>query len=152
MKQQIPYAKTSETIIGYSDSDIAKSESNDCVVRSFASAFDMSYDEAHKLASEKFGRKNRKGVALFTMKMGGMIDRGETINDKKFEKLPLDGVRMENKSRFVTFNQFFKKHKKGVYLIVVRGHAFTLKNGIVIGNTEDATRLKARINTVYKVS
>jgi hypothetical protein len=59
---------------------------------------------------------------------------------------------MENKSRFVTFNQFFKKHKEGVYLIVVRGHAFTLKNGIVIGNTEDSTRLKARINTVYKVS
>jgi hypothetical protein len=152
MKQQIPYAKTSETIIGYSDSDIAKSESNDCVVRSFASAFDMTYDESHKFVAEKLNRKDRNGVVFFTLKMASMIDRGETINNKKFEKLPLDGMRMENKSRFVTFNQFFKKHKEGVYLIVVRGHAFTLKNGIVIGNTEDSTRLKARINTVYKVS
>jgi hypothetical protein len=114
MKQQIPYAKTSETIIGYSDSDIAKSESNDCVVRSFASAFDITYDESHKFVAEKLNRKDRNGVVFFTLKMASMIDRGETINNKKFEKLPLDGMRMENKSRFVTFNQFFKKHKEGV--------------------------------------
>ena len=52
MKNKLPYEATSKAIQGYSESTIAKSETNDCVVRAFASAFDVSYDRAHKYVAE----------------------------------------------------------------------------------------------------
>jgi hypothetical protein len=44
MKNKLPYESTSTAIKGYSESKIAKGRKNDCVVRAFASAFDISYD------------------------------------------------------------------------------------------------------------
>jgi hypothetical protein len=152
MKQQIPYTKTSESIIGYSESQIAKNETNDCVVRSVASAFEIPYDEAHKFVAKNFHRKNREGVRFFKFKMSNIIDKGVTVNGKKFEMVPLDGLRLLNNSVNVTFNQFFKKHQSGTYMIIVTGHAFTLKNGVVIGNNNDSKRLKARVQSVYQIN
>ena len=65
MKNQLPYCKTSEAIKGYDNSSIAKSETNDCVVRAIASAFDLEYDKAHKFVGDKFGRKPRQGTFGF---------------------------------------------------------------------------------------
>ena len=152
MKQEIPYSKTSDSIIGYSDSKIAKIESNDCVVRSLASAFDMSYDTSHEFVFRKFGRKTRKGTALFTVKMDWMSQSGEKINNKTFKLLSLDGLKSKLGKPRVSFNQFFKHYKTGTYVLVVRGHAFTLKNGIVIGNDSDAKRLRAIIYKAYQVN
>ena len=39
MKNKLPYEATSKAIQGYSESVIAKSENNDCVVRAFAEGF-----------------------------------------------------------------------------------------------------------------
>ena len=47
---RIPYTATSQAIKGYSDSPLAKSERNDCVVRAIASAFDIDYNKAHQWA------------------------------------------------------------------------------------------------------
>jgi hypothetical protein len=152
MKQEIPYSKTSDSIIGYSDSKIAKIESNDCVVRSLASAFDMSYDTSHEFVFRKFGRKTRKGTSLFTMKMDWMSQSGEKINNKTFKLLSLDGLKSKLGKSRVSFNQFFKHYQTGTYVLVVRGHAFTLKNGIVIGNDSDAKRLRAIIYKAYQVN
>ena len=43
-------------------SSLAKNEKNDCAVRAFANAFNISYDVAHKFAEDKFARKAKKGV------------------------------------------------------------------------------------------
>ena len=48
MKNKLPYEITSKAIKGYSESPIAKSESNDCVVRAIASSFEIDYDVAQK--------------------------------------------------------------------------------------------------------
>jgi hypothetical protein len=152
MKQEIPYTKTSESIIGYSESELAKNETNDCVVRSFASAFEIPYDDAHKFVTQKFNRKEKQGVKFFNLRMDQMINRGETLNNRKFQKLSLDILRSLSKSNNVTFNQFFKRHQTGIYIIIVRGHAFTLKNGVVVGNVSDSKRLKARVQVVYQVN
>ena len=49
----IPYTSTSIAIKGYADSALAKSETNDCVVRAIASAFDIEYSKAHKWGSRQ---------------------------------------------------------------------------------------------------
>jgi len=46
-------------------SDIGSREKNDCVVRSFMSAFDISYDKAHSFCKEKLNRKDKGGVYNF---------------------------------------------------------------------------------------
>jgi hypothetical protein len=39
---------------------------------------------------------------------------------------------------------FIKKFPKGRYLVVVRGHAFSIIDGVVVGNTEDS-KMKKRV-------
>ena len=51
---------TSSKIKGYSKSEIAKKETNDCSVRALANAFDVTYNKAHKFLEENYGRKNRR--------------------------------------------------------------------------------------------
>ena len=43
---------------------LAKSEKNDCLVRAFANALNVTYDVAHKFTAEKFERKFRKGAKM----------------------------------------------------------------------------------------
>ena len=87
MKNELPYCKTSEAIIGYSDSMIAKRETNDCVVRAFASCFDIQYDKAHKFVKEKFNRVDRQGTSRTVCKMTEIATKGQQINYKKVKCL-----------------------------------------------------------------
>ena len=41
-------------------SEIAKTETNDCVVRAFANAFEVNYNMAHVFVEKKFNRKKVK--------------------------------------------------------------------------------------------
>jgi hypothetical protein len=71
---------TSEGIIGYSDSIIAKGEINDCVVRAFASCFDLQYDKAHKFVKEKFNRVDRQGTFHTVNSMMGLVVKRVILN------------------------------------------------------------------------
>ena len=42
--------------------ELAKNEKDDCVVRAFANAFGISYNQSHKFTSEKFNRKFKKAT------------------------------------------------------------------------------------------
>ncbi len=53
-------------VIAQSQSKVAKSERNDCVVRAFMMSLDLPYDKAHKFVSDKFNRTNRKGTYTST--------------------------------------------------------------------------------------
>ena len=55
------------------------------------------------------------------------------------------------KCKKTTVGQFSKKFTKGTYFILVRGHAFTIKNGVVIGNQDDAIKLKRPIKQVFEI-
>ena len=152
MKQQIKYAKSSEVIKGYSESLIAKNETNDCVVRAFASSCDVDYDRAHYFVKEKFKRQDRKGTANFYSTMRALINvYNARLNGKRFEEKDLTDLKTENKTKSATVGQFLKKYTTGTYLVVVRGHAFTIKNGTVIGNNSDATKLRRPFTKVYEV-
>jgi hypothetical protein len=42
--------------------------------------------------------------------------------------------------RNMTVGTFIKKNPVGTFFILVKGHAFTIKDGVVIGNYEDAQK------------
>lgn len=155
---------TCKAIKGYSESPIAKVESNDCVVRAFASCFEIQYDEAHAFVKEKFKRENRKGTYGTVWKMKTLQDSGILLNGKNVQILGtikkndsfenLDTIVSKNgvdKRKRMTVGQFSKKYTKGTYFIIVRGHAFTIKDGIVIGNKEDANKIKRPIVNAFEI-
>jgi hypothetical protein len=51
----------------------------------------------------------------------------------------------------ITLSRFLEKNPKGKYLIIVKQHAFSIINGVVIGNSNDGSRLRAKILFALKV-
>jgi hypothetical protein len=159
MNNELKYISTKDAIIGYSDSVIAKSETNDCVVRAISSAFEMHYDEAHQFVKVKFGRKDRKGTAFFVGGLRRMINDKVKINGKSFQTMGNEyghvsyevKVKGQIVKRNMTTGTFIKKYPVGKYLVVVRGHAFSIIDGAVVGNASDATMKKRVINNAFKV-
>jgi hypothetical protein len=148
---------SSSYIIGYSDSKIAKSETNDCVVRSFASAFKVTYDEAHQFVTTKFNRKPRKGTGRFVTTMNNMSNHSTNLFNKTLKSLgngsPKNSMMYQegSKTRNMTTFQFLRKYPKGTYMVTVSGHAFTIHNGVVIGNHEDVLKTKRVILHAWEV-
>lgn len=159
MNNEIKYIPKKDAIIGYSDSVIAKNETNDCAVNAISSAFQMHYDRAHEFLRVKFARQNRKGTKFFVGGMRRMENDGQDINLKSFESMGDQHGRMayevkvkgEVVKRKMTTGTFIKKYPVGRYLVVVNGHAFSIINGEVVGNEEDAKMKKRVIVSAFKV-
>ena len=160
MNNELKYISTKDAIIGYSDSVIAKTETNDCVVRAISSAFEMHYDEAHQFVKVKFNRQNRKGTTFFVGGLRRMVDDKVKINGKSFETMGNEyghvsyevKVKGQMVKRNMTTGTFIKRYPVGKYLVVVRGHAFSIIDGAVVGNASDATMKKRVINNAFKIS
>jgi len=151
--KQLPYINRTEGIIGYSESVIAAIERNDCFVRAVASAYEIPYDDAHTWVKEKFNRQNRKGTMFVACKLATMYSLNQTFSGKSIKGIgdlrTIDKV--THKVKRTTLNQFIKKYPTGTYIIIVRGHAFTLKNGAVIGNSKDAKSLKKVVHDAFEI-
>lgn len=153
------YISSSEAVKGVKESVIAQSETNDCVVRAFASAFDVDYDTAHAEVKKVFKREDNKGTRFFMGRMVAMGTNGYVFNDRKIETVKTDvfGMRYYVHTddgltlRNTTTAYFLKKYPVGTYIVVVRGHAFTIKDGVVIGNLEDAKQRRKRITGAWKI-
>ena len=164
MKNRLPYEQTSKAIKGCVDSKIAKGETNDCVVRTFASSFEIPYDEAHSFVAKFFNRQPRKGTYLTSYKLVQMADKKMVINNKTIHTM---GTRTNNfmyksldydvkvkgvvKKRRMTVGKFVKENPEGTFFVIVSGHAFTVKNGVVIGNWDDAKKLRTRVQCAFKI-
>ena len=61
-------------------SKLAPYENNDCVVRAFMAALDISYDQAHAWAKKELNRKDRQGTPLLACSKNII---GKTKNGKK---------------------------------------------------------------------
>lgn len=153
------YISSREVIKGMSDSNIAKSENNDCVVRAFATAADMDYDSAHWFVKKTFKRKDRKGVYRFESIMNIFSNCNEQVNGKNIKTITEEyntmlyyvTVKGQKVLRSTTTSSFIKRYPVGTYIVVVRGHAFTIKDGVVIGNFDDGKKMKKRINGAWKI-
>lgn len=155
---------TSKAIKGYSDSAIAKSETNDCVVRAFASSFEIPYDAAHKYVAAYFNRKPRCGTFATATKLVKMSDEkikinkkmvypvGKRLTDSMFGSLSYDvKVKGVTKRRNMTVGTFIKKNPIGTFFVIVKGHAFTIKDGVVIGNYEDAVKVRKIMRCAFQI-
>ena len=164
MKEGLPYCTTKEAIKGYDESSIAKGETNDCVVRAFASSFEVSYDYAHKYVRENFNRINRQGTYGTVHKMRQIAEDRRQINYKKVKCLGTKtsdygqySLKYQVKTkegvvkRDMTVGTFAKQNPLGTFFILVSRHAFTIKDGVVIGNYEDSTKKKRVIKFAFEV-
>jgi len=148
----IPYTSNSQAIKGYADSPLAKSETNDCVVRAIASAFDLEYNKAHQWVANKFKRQFRKGTFGFPVGMNAMSDNNTRFNYKRTKTIDAKYLTTNGGKSKMTVGTFAKEYNTGTYIIRVARHAFTIKDGSVIGNPDDATALRKIIKNAWKIS
>ena len=150
------------------ESKISSSESNDCVVRAIASSFEISYDDAHEFSKNKFAREDNKGTLNFVPKIS-LIKKAfgksitplgeiwkEDLGVNFYVGKRLFKGRSNRPSRNFcvinyTTNSFIKDYPLGTYLVVVSGHAFTIKDGIIYGNNSDSRKIKSRLHNVFKI-
>ena len=144
--------KLSSRVLGEAESVIARQETNDCVVRALAAMSESTYDQAHAYAREVLGRKNGSGVKFGVLKDN--IEKG--MMGKSF--IPVDvNTRYkcygEMVERQMTVGTFFKKASKTqTFLVVVKGHIFCMKEGVVVGgNYNDVAQLRKRIHKAWLV-
>ena len=130
-------------------STLAKNEKNDCAVRAIANAFNVTYDTAHMFASTKLERKARKGVKAMFAKLDllGSVTF-DLFSNTLFPETRTYGIHpiARSKSGKVvntkythkevnhTVKTFCEQYNKGTYIVIVRNHALTIKDGIVIDN------------------
>ena len=130
-------------------SSLALNEKNDCAVRAFANAFNISYDVAHKFAEDKFARKAKKGVkgmfitlsklgfATFDLFSNTLFPETRTYSIHPLTRSKsgkLVNTDYTHKEVNHTVKTFCAKYNKGTFIVIVAKHALTIKDGIVIDN------------------
>jgi len=168
------YIATTKAIKGYKTSKLAASETNDCVVRAIASAFDITYNQSHKLCAEKMNRKSRKGVSTFLFH--GFLSQSEILG-KSVKEITMEPVKVEStrtdrywgnkytvtktlklytkrgsKYSAMTVGSFVSQFPKGTYILSVKGHTFTVKDSEIIGNYHDFRAKKVRVEKAFKIN
>lgn len=114
-------------------------ESNDCTVRATVLATGLPYDVVHK-GYAKAGRKPMRGVTYHIMV--GALDILKIKHTKQVYKVG---------SKEPTLAQFLKGDgKEGHWIVIRRGHAFAVKDGIVYDGHEQGMR--CRIWAVFKIT
>ena len=130
-------------------SSLALNEKNDCAVRAFANAFNISYDLAHGFAADKFKRKAKKGVknmfrtlnelgfATFDLFSNTLFPETRTYSIhplKRSKSGKVVNYNYTHKEVNHTVKTFCAMFNKGTYIVLVAKHALTIKDGIVIDN------------------
>jgi len=147
---------SADHIIGYNESAIAKGERNDCVVRAVASTFGLEYNIAHRFVAEEFGRKPRKGTFNTAIKLSSLTN----IKDIPYSVIPKANLTYPGSARHqknggkptnITLSMFIEKYPKGKYLVIKKGHALSVIDGVVVGNESDGNHLRVKIYFAIKV-
>ena len=173
------YKYPKDSIKGYKTSKLAKTESQDCVVKTIANAFNMTYNQSHKLCKNELDRTFRKGVN--TYKYYKFLSKGEFLGKKiteiKYETVEIkkkvvlrrttwyeDGESYMTTTRInlytkrgtkysrMTVGAFCKKYKKGSFIISIRSHTFNVIDGVVCGNYQDLKQKRVLVERAWEVS
>lgn len=95
-------------------------ETNDCVVRALSLAFNKPYSEVHQACS-RAGRRPRRGMYRHQTDKAIQILTGK--NDVSGSTFPYRNHRP-------TFAQFAADHPTGHFIVIKRGHAVALIDGV----------------------
>ena len=130
-------------------SSLALNEKNDCAVRAFANAFNVTYDVAHAFAADKFKRKAKKGTRNMFQTLAELgFATFDLFSDTLFPETRTYGIHPLTRSKTGKVVNHAYKHKevshtvktfcaefnKGTFIVIVAKHALTIKDGIVIDN------------------
>ncbi len=135
------------------ESLIAAGEKNDCTVYAIATAFDMDYDAAHQEVADRMNREENLGVKRSSIL--NALSEGTTINGKtvtRVIKSPTKTYKVYGNAipRQLRLSSFAKENQEGTYVILTRGHALTLKNGVFMDNLNE-TKTRALVEVAIKV-
>lgn len=115
-------------------------ENRDCVVVAVATAFQVSYQEAHKFCKRKLNRPNRRGVKAFR---SGSLERylphGSVVKTK---------FKDAGKKHNITVGKFCQRYPKGRFIVLVNGHALTVVDGVCHDHTDKPRR---HVEVVFEV-
>lgn len=139
--------------------DKSSSETNDCSVRAFTTALDVDYDSAHSYLKETFKREDKKGCKKMNYTAQKLEGNTQKIDDVEFDitVLPEDKVTNTYKlhgeviARKKTVKSFIKDFAEGIYLVLVAGHVFTVKNGLMIDNVGEEWRPTRKVECVLEL-
>jgi len=160
-----------------SKSTKAKNEKNDCVVRAMANAFEISYNIAHEFVAKKFKRKAKKGtngtrntlkglrIVSFNRSEGEQLSLFESNKSKRFQiehlgDQPKDGGNLVNPKYnwkgapkvAYSVKEFAQRFKKGTYVLLVKKHALTVKDGVIIDNPNmKFTGYRRPVQSAFKI-
>ena len=139
--------------------DKSSSEKNDCSVRAFTTALDVDYDAAHSYLKETFKREDKKGCKEMNLTAKSIEGNIQKIGNVEFELEVLPEERVTNTyklhgeiiARKKTVKSFLKDFTKGIYLVLVSGHVFTVKNGLMIDNVGEEWRPTRKVESVFEL-
>ena len=124
-------------------------ESKDCVVRALSLAFNKPYLDVHAICA-KVGRRKHQGMrtpaidAAIGMLTGNMADGLQQTT--KYNRVHTD------KHPRLTFAQFAAKYPKGRFVVVMRGHALALIDGVYHDMYSAAVGARCRVCAFYEVN
>jgi hypothetical protein len=83
-------------------------------------------------------------ILMYTWE-NGFSNRSKSIKIEKWGRIKV------GKSN-ITIGTFVKLYDKGTYIVTVRGHAFSIKDGVVVGgNREDAKKMRCILEGAWKI-
>jgi hypothetical protein len=131
-------------------SDLAKKENNDCVVRAFMAALDIPYDQAHAWVKKNMNREDYKGT--YTGKAIQSIE-GKIKNGYKIKFMGLNPAKVcwqkvtgsnkiltnpkYKKQTGYTVKSFIENNPVGRFVLIIQGHAVAVINGVLYANTNE---------------
>ena len=143
------------------NSELAKSEKNDCMVRALASGADVAYRTAHVFCKEVFGREDKSGtnnMNIFTQMLKAE-ESGIEIGGKKFAVRVLGKNETKNRYKLKgevifrkkTLKSFIASHMKGTYLVMIANHALTVKGGEVYDWNSNKFKPTTKVMSAYEL-
>lgn len=132
-------------------------DNNYCTVLALSASFSISADEAHEYATRNWGRRKGRGVA--TSILFRTFPQAEGVDQAK-EMIGKDVIRVKAEqdykqpdgsivTRDMTLSTFAKKHPRGSYYILVKGHALSIIDGEIVDHTD---RPKRRVYYAWKIA
>ena len=154
------YLKVNEKYASF-DTELARNEKNDCVVRSVASAADIAYRTAHNFCKEYFGREDKRGTNNMNIVTQMMLAEttGIELEGKKFGVRVLGKNEIKNRYKLKgevifrkkTLKSFISSHMKGTYLIMIANHALTVKDGEVYDWDNNKFKPTTKVLSAYEL-
>jgi hypothetical protein len=140
-------------VIASQQSKLADKENNDCVVRAFMCALDITYDQAHAYIKKEMKRVDRKGTytsayaknVVNTVKNNKKIHFIGTHPSKAYINNMVCGNAKKKilannkyyKPTGFTLKSFIECNPIGRFVLIVQGHAVAIVNGVLFGNATE---------------